>query len=313
MPSKPANFDRGASAVSVIQGWQVLEVAGRDAAAFLQRQTMNDVAALTESNPWHWNGLLSSKGRLLSLFIAQRRTQDSYWLIAADTPSSLLREQLARFVFRDKLTLTCRDDLLALGAWDSPGGTPNTSICDAVADRITNFEFPFEAHHRTLKLMSRDEFERAAGNMSDASNTDGEARWRLDDLRCGIPRLAADQIDRWTPHMLALDRLPAFSLKKGCYPGQEIIARTHYLGRSKRRLQRFDLDGSSFEGELIVSELSQDSLPVLLAASWNDQHSVAVVAPVDGLLDSPHTASGLPLTPTPFVTISPQRADTATQ
>ena len=301
MPSKPAISDSDGSANGGIGGWQVLEVAGRDAAAFLQRQTMNDVAALTASAQWQWSGLLSSKGRLQCLLIVQRRASaDSFWLVAADTPSASLQEQLSRYVFRDKLTLTRRDDLLAIARWGQVDEPLDGSNCDPIADRITNFEFPFGDGRRTLQIMSLDDFERAADHGGLNFDADSDARWRLDDLRCGIPRLSPEQTDRWTPHMLALDRLDAFSLRKGCYPGQEIIARTHYLGRSKRRLQRFDLSGPSYEDEPVVSTSLLEPTPVVLAASWNGEHSVCLIAPIDTALDSPRTAGGLSLIPMPF-------------
>jgi folate-binding protein YgfZ len=59
---------------------------------------------------------------------------------------------------------------------------------------------------------------------------------RACDLAHGLPRLGDDQVDRWTPQQLSLDRLRAYSVKKGCYPGQEIVARTHFLGQAKRGL-----------------------------------------------------------------------------
>ena len=69
------------------------------------------------------------------------------------------------------------------------------------------------------------------------------SRWRGFDLSHGLPRLAADQSEAWTPQQLSLDRLRAFSVKKGCYPGQEIVARTHFLGKVKRELVRLQGPG----------------------------------------------------------------------
>lgn len=305
MPSKPAISDSGAGLAGVIDGWQVLEVAGRDAAAFLQRQTMNDVTALTAAGQWQWSGLLSSKGRLQSLFILQRAlTGDGFWLVAADVSSAELQAQLSRYLFRDKVTLSRREDLLARAVWTSVDEPGEASICDPIAERITNFQFPFGSGRRTLQIMSADDFERAKGTGQANFDADSDARWRLEDLRCGIPRLSSGQLDRWTPHMLALDRLEAFSLKKGCYPGQEIIARTHYLGRSKRRLQRFDLPGPSYEGEPVISPSLSEPMPVMLSGSWSDAHSVCLVAPIDSSLDSPRTAGGLPLIPMPFAAVT---------
>lgn len=64
--------------------------------------------------------------------------------------------------------------------------------------------------------------------------------WRLMNLRNGIAEIGADQTEHYTPHMLNLDLLGAISLDKGCYTGQEIVARTHYRGASKRRLHLFE-------------------------------------------------------------------------
>ena len=63
-----------------------------------------------------------------------------------------------------------------------------------------------------------------------------ELAWRQWDLRFGLPRLDASQQEQWTPQQLSLERLRAFSVSKGCYPGQEIVARTHFLGKAKRGL-----------------------------------------------------------------------------
>ena len=62
------------------------------------------------------------------------------------------------------------------------------------------------------------------------------ARWQAFDVEHGLPRLPDSQVEHWTPQQLSLERLGAFSVKKGCYPGQEIVARTHFLGQAKRGL-----------------------------------------------------------------------------
>ena len=83
-----------------------------------------------------------------------------------------------------------------------------------------------DAHPRTLQV----------GPTAAPSDPDAHARWRALDMAFGLPRLPADQADSWTPQQLSLDRLRAFSVRKGCYPGQEIVARTHFLGQVRRGL-----------------------------------------------------------------------------
>ena len=79
-------------------------------------------------------------------------------------------------------------------------------------------------------------------------------RWRGTDLSIGIPRLDASQSAQWTPQQLSLDRLRGYSVKKGCYPGQEIVARTHFLGQAKRGLVLLELGGEAKAGDEVTGD-----------------------------------------------------------
>ena len=78
------------------------------------------------------------------------------------------------------------------------------------------------------------------------------AHWRRFDLQHGLPRLHGEQVEAWTPQQLSLERLHAFSVKKGCYPGQEIVARTHFLGKAKRGLMRLQGAGIGALGDVMA-------------------------------------------------------------
>ena len=85
-------------------------------------------------------------------------------------------------------------------------------------------------------------------------DTDAIALWRVQDLQHGLPRLSAAQREQWTAQQLSLERLPAFSVKKGCYPGQEIVARTHFLGKAKRGLVLFRAEAEVVDGAEVHAE-----------------------------------------------------------
>ena len=68
----------------------------------------------------------------------------------------------------------------------------------------------------------------------------------------GYPYIGSDQVEQFTPHMLNLDLLDAVSMDKGCYPGQEIVARTHYKGATKRRTMRFSCDAPVAAGDKVT-------------------------------------------------------------
>ena len=117
-------------------------------------------------------------------------------------------------------------------------------------------------------------------------------------VQSGYPFIGAEQMEQFTPHMLNLDLLDAISFDKGCYTGQEIVARTHYKGATKRRTLRFESAAAVNAGDKI-SDGSRDVGEVLNVAG-ND---LLGVVPVD-TADTPLTVNGIALThvPLPFLT-----------
>jgi folate-binding protein YgfZ len=208
---------------------RLVALGGRDAIAFAQAQTMNDVAALRDGE-WQWNGWLTPKGRVTHLFSVIRLDCDTLWMVLPDADADAFAEQLRRFVFRSKVSIAVRDDLHVAGrlrASDLASGNHWTG------DAANTIELDLsgtlgEGHPgRSLSI--------GASQQVPADSAALDA-WRHADLEHGWPRLDAAQTGQWTPQQLSLDRLRAYSVKKGCYPGQEIVARTHFLGQAKRGL-----------------------------------------------------------------------------
>ena len=110
----------------------------------------------------------------------------------------------------------------------------------------------------------------------------------------GYPFVGRDQAEKFTPHMLNLDRIDAISFDKGCYPGQEIVARTYYRGATKRRCQRFESDKPLAPGDK-VSDGSRDLGEVVNAAGT----ALLAVVPVDADRDA-LSAGDIRLRPMPL-------------
>lgn len=213
----------------------VLMLGGRDAIAFAQAQFMNDLATLAPGH-WQWSGWLTPKGRLIALFALIVLDAESVQLVLPDADPAELATQLRRYVFRSRVDITVRDDLFVGGAFARHGVVGNAIHrlpSGDIALDVGGDEAP-----RTLRL----------GSMQAASNPAAAALWKAADLTHGLPRLPPSQSAQWTPQQLSLDRLRAYSVKKGCYPGQEIVARTHFLGQSKRGLALFDADAMVPDG-----------------------------------------------------------------
>ena len=254
----------------------LLRIDGRDAGAFLQAQCMNDVRQLGDGQ-WQYNGWLSPQGRVLALFRLLRIDAESYALVLAGQSAPELAQALSRFVLRSKVGIRHDTDCHLNGYIAPPGLPPDApaqsavlSISDGTLSRVLSIEpSPAQADAEALDT------------------------WHRLDMAAGWPWLAPSQLDRWTPHMLSLQRLPAYSLNKGCYPGQEIVARTHYLGKSKRELRM--LSGA----ELTIDQsvyAGQQSIGTLIDADDTQTYALAVVS--IQAADMPWTtAAGIALQP----------------
>ena len=218
-------------AFQTLPGYRVLALSGRDAAVFAQAQCMNDVAGLTPGH-WQWNGWLTPKGRLIALFALLKFDEQALWLLLPDADPEALATQLRRYVFRSKVALAIRDDLHVASAFAAPARASGATI-DGDATQGLELDFGGDGGVRALRIGKE------GASTADAAFV---ARWTAFDLQHGLPRLDEAQSGQWTPQQLSLDRLRAYSVKKGCYPGQEIVARTHFLGQAKRGLALFEAD-----------------------------------------------------------------------
>ena len=157
---------------------------------------------------------------------------------------------------------------------DGFGLSAPAETADAVVKRMTMFRFRAKVSFEVI-----DE-----GETADPASL----------VENGVPFIGAAQVEQFTPHMLNLDLLDAISYDKGCYTGQEIVARTHYKGATKRRTMRFRLDGSAAAGDKL-SDGERDVGEVLNAG---DRCLLAVV-PIDKA-GEPLSVNGQALTHDPL-------------
>jgi len=191
-----------------------------------------------------------------------------------------------------------KDSPPALSAWCSPKGrviclfrirrggedswrlTLPVALADAVSQRLVMYRF--------RSKVSIDRETTAAADLG-VPKGDSEATWRKSLIVAGVPYVDSAQSERFTPHMLNLDLLGAVDFDKGCYPGQEIVARTHFRGASKRRLRRFSANTEQKPGDK-VQMAGRDAGEVVNALSGD----LLAVVPVDG---SDFSIAGEPLVP----------------
>lgn len=230
------NPQYGPAAPFALPAIRCLRLVGGDSVAFAQSQFMNDVAALAPGR-FQWNGWLSPKGRVQALF-ALARIDDGTLCLVGHFDAEALAAALARFVFRSRVKIAPWASVAASGMLAAPAVASGAAL-GIGGDGPIEFDLSGTAGARTLVLSE---------DASDASTASGDTErvdaWYALGLAHGWPSLPGVDLEAWTPQQLSLERLGAFSVRKGCYPGQEIVARTHFLGRAKRGLVLLDVDGA---------------------------------------------------------------------
>ncbi|HSZ08893.1 MAG TPA: hypothetical protein VK794_10200 [Steroidobacteraceae bacterium] len=214
----------------------VLRFTGPDALGFLQGQLSNDTQRLTG------NGSLlaaysSAQGRVLALIYLLAHSSG----VLAVLPREILRptmERMRKFVMRAKVQIEDAGDSLAVGG---RFGAPPQSSGYTEADGVGVAPVAGDASRHWL-IAAAQEF--ASADAAEARRAEHE--WRLADIRAGLPQIYAATSEAFVAQMLNLDLLDGISFTKGCYTGQEIIARTQHLGRIKRRLHRLLLPSGTW-------------------------------------------------------------------
>ena len=244
-----------------LSGLGLIAVSGADAQSFLHGQVTCDVNGLGPDAS-RYGGYCSPKGRLLATFLAWRDAEG--FLLQLPVPLlEAVQNRLSMYILRAKVkTADASDKFARLGI----GGTGARAMVEkllglapAAVHGVTH------AADATLLALPAGRIEivvpaeRSAALCdalrSAAKETDAHA-WDLMDIRAGIPTILPPTQDAFVPQMVNLDLVGGVSYTKGCYPGQEIVARTHYLGRLKSRayLAHVDSGDAPQPGDPLYSE-----------------------------------------------------------
>lgn len=215
----------------------VLELTGPDAQAFLQAQVPSDVRLLT-SDRAQISGWCTAKGRLLTTFViwpVSHGDQGGYRLLLASDVADSIAKRLKMYVLRLKVQISRLEDTV-YGLLNPPAALGNLTLPtetwqithgnDLTAIRLNSSQVVLTGSSTALA---------ALGN---TMSTGSPEVWLRADIAQGFPLVTAATSEHYVPQMVNLDKLGGVSFKKGCYPGQEIVARTHYLGKIKRHLYR---------------------------------------------------------------------------
>jgi tRNA-modifying protein YgfZ len=232
----------------------LLSVAGAEARDFLHAQLTNDILNLPPERS-ALAGWCSAKGRLLATFLVIPAPQGYLLQLARDLAPAVAK-RLSMFVLRSKVKIADESDAWAqFGVWQENRHPSGIAWKDRVAI------VPVD-ERRLLRL-------EPAGAASLACDAD-EEKWTLEEIRAGRPLITAATQDQFIPQMVNLEALGAVDFQKGCYPGQEIVARAQYRGQVKRRMVRLPAPpgarlqpGDAFNGGTVVDSAGGELLAVM--------------------------------------------------
>ncbi len=219
--------------VSVLSNKVLIKCHGDDAESFLNSQFTNDVKNM-KNNSIILSGYCNPKGRLISVLYIIQLDREFYLYTTLDTAEPLLKK-LNMYKMMSKVEFVVQKDIL-IGI---SAKNKNTSLINCVlnikeAKKIDqSVLFKIDDNQIVLQTNSKE-----LENLVDIKDSSilGYKSFDFMDIDSTIPFLNDSQIESYTPQMLSLDLLNGVSFSKGCYPGQEIVARTHYLGEAKKSL-----------------------------------------------------------------------------
>ena len=263
---------RETTVISPLAHLGLIEFSGEDAKSFLHNQLTSDVNHLEPMAAQHaaW---CTAKGRMLASMLLYRSGSAYRALLCADLLAAT-HKRLQMFVLRSKVIISNVSDHYAMIGVSGP----NTSAT------LTDAGLPAPAQLLEMTTFADGEVVRldetrcilvVAGaaattlwtRLAAAARPVGTPVWQWLDIEAGIPLISDATKEAFVPQMTHLDKIGGVSFHKGCYPGQEVIARTQYLGKVKRHLYHIHADGVIAAGN-----------PIFCAHSPEPEHPCGMVA-----------------------------------
>ncbi len=256
----------------------LLRFEGPDAQAFLQGQLTSNVQALPPEKS-QYSGYCTAKGRLLACMLLWQR-DGAYYMMLPRELSDPVRKRLSMYILRTKVKAT---DASAEHVFFGVTGKSTAATVDAIVAKFggTAPRSDHEAMHQQMLSVLKLPVERylivasasAAGEieavLASAAVASPETMWSRLDIEAGVPSVYIATQEQFVPQTVNFDFIGAVSFDKGCYPGQEIVARMHYLGKLKQRMIRAQIgsDESPQAGDKLYSEAFGDQASGMIVSA----------------------------------------------
>jgi hypothetical protein len=235
----------------------LLSVTGDDAREFLHAQLTQDIQKLPPDRA-AFAGWCSAKGRLLASLLVVP-AQEGFLLQLARDLAPAVAKRLSMFVLRSKVKIAdVSEAWRQMGVWGEH--FPGERFCIETEGNLIEVK----VDERRALLLGLDV------EMRHLEAARAEEDWVLEEIRAGRPFISAATQDQFVPQMVNLEILGGVDFQKGCYPGQEIVARAQYRGQVKRRMVRLPAPqgaklqpGQEFNGGVVVDAAGGELLAVV--------------------------------------------------
>ena len=249
--------------ITALTQFSIIKVAGSEANTFLQGQLTCNINDLTDTNSF-FAAFCNAKGRAISTLLIIKDAADYLLILPAELVEKVSKK-LQMYIMRSDVQLNdLSHDLCLIGITaDSSDILPVESKTPFTVHRNNAIYIKFPAYNNRYLVISQ--VSQAISIWKSLTKNTGlnichSNTWVEQDINAGIPWLSSTSSEEYIPQMLNIDKLGGISFNKGCYTGQEIIARTHYLGKSKRELYLANCDtatGITIDNQIITDNSEQ--------------------------------------------------------
>ncbi len=273
-----------ADAAVPLPHWGLIRAHGADAVKFLQGQLTNDVALLAPGQA-RLAGFCSAKGRLQASFVLWKAGDDELLLACAASVLPATLKRLSMFVLRAQCKLS--DAGAELRLFGLSGAAATAVLGDAPVWAAVAVEGGTAVRLPEVGGVARALLACAAAPALLDESPAALARWQALEVRSGVPMIEAATVDRFVPQMLNYELLGGVDFQKGCYPGQEVVARSQYRGTIKRRMFLFETDAPAAAAQEVFHD-ADPSQPagMVVNAATTATGTVALVEVKLAALDS---------------------------
>jgi len=290
MTNAPTNIT-----VSRLASRGLLSVSSNDNLKFLQGQLTCDLKEVT-TEQWRYGALCTNKGRMISNFLLAQVADNQHLLCMHGSTIDAVLTTLKKFApFYKGAVVDCTHDYVIIGLATSGTETDLNNLLQTIfttslpanhsAKTTGQFTLVKLDTHRYECWVKKEFEEHIWPALTNHATVVDESQWELINIRAGLGEVRKPTIEEWTPHMLNLQTVGAISFKKGCYTGQEIVARTEYRGQQKRAMYRIAGSGTAPATGSPLTEGEQNIGEIVMAQTTGDKQWEALAVLSDKQLE----------------------------